>query len=344
MSLGFVLLCASVGSTHGFSGSVAALLALGSVLATHEVPRALVCRAYGVSCKVALTASGGLLEREPASMGRLSRFLVATIGAVANGSMALVLHLVARRLSAAPEELLGVLSKLHVAWAGLSLLPLSPFDVGKALLERAAPETRFTFSVASSMLVVAVAAGVLSVPLEPLFIGLCGLVLFAAAHAVVESYRDFSDVRSGALQRARDAELALDAGESRRAMGLARAGLEIALAKTVRERLHRTLAWAAIAESDPFAAHLALQGLPPESRDVYLVASYLTTCNRTEEAVALLESARGVGHRSRETTKLLADLLFRRGDREAVHGLAEADRNLLSQADLDAIQGALAAE
>jgi hypothetical protein len=71
------------------------------------------------------------------------------------------------------------------------------------------------------------------------------------------------------------------------------------------------------------------------------LASYLSACNRVDEAVDLLEGMRGVGHRSPETTRLLADLLFRRGQHRAVLALARADEELLSVDELRAIETAL---
>jgi hypothetical protein len=76
--------------------------------------------------------------------------------------------------------------------------------------------------------------------------------------------------------------------------------------------------------------------------DVHLLASYLTVCNRVDEAVELLEGARSFGHRSQETSKLLIDLLFRRGEYRASLALARADMGLLSAQDREAIELAVA--
>jgi hypothetical protein len=49
-----------------------------------------------------------------------------------------------------------------------------------------------------------------------------------------------------------------------------------------------------------------------------------------------------LGHRSQETTKLLIDLLFRRGEYGATLALARADTSLLSPQDREAIELAIA--
>src|SRR5450432_1569599 len=86
-----------------------------------------------------------------------------------------------------------------------------------------------------------------------------------------------------------------------------RGTLQIARSSVRRQELWTTLAWAGIAERDPFASHTALLNLPPDAIDVHLLASYLTSCNRVEEALTLLQDARRFGDRSVETSKLLID-------------------------------------
>jgi len=99
-------------------------------------------------------------------------------------------------------------------------------------------------------------------------------------------------------------------------------------------RLWKVLAWGAIGTNDPFLAHTALCTLPASELDVHLVAAYLSTCNRTSEAIAELEAARALGQRAPETTKLLLDLLIRQGELERVRAVAHEDASLLSDADL----------
>jgi hypothetical protein len=72
-----------------------------------------------------------------------------------------------------------------------------------------------------------------------------------------------------------------------------------------------------------------------------LVSAYLSVCNRSDEAIGLIERARGFGHRAPDTTKLLIDLLFRRGRPEEALELARVDSALLAPDERRAVGVAL---
>ena len=65
---------------------------------------------------------------------------------------------------------------------------------------------------------------------------------------------------------------------------------------------------------------------------------------RDAEAEQLLREARDKGCRSLETSKLLIELLFARGDNAGALALAEADAELLSAQDRSALAAALSHE
>jgi hypothetical protein len=108
-----------------------------------------------------------------------------------------------------------------------------------------------------------------------------------------------------------------------------------------RDRHWKQLAWTAIGGRDPFLAHGAIAHLQADAIDLHLIASYLHSCNRRGEALELLTHARASGHRCRETSRLLIDLLFRRGENDAVRRVASADAALLSHDEQQAIEAAL---
>jgi len=164
----------------------------------------------------------------------------------------------------------------------------------------------------------------------------------SCANVARERWRESYDARSNVDAVARAAEWAMSEGDARRAQHLATHGLATALASRSRQRLWTTLAWTGIALGDPLVTHEALLRLYPNSISLHLVASYLSSCNRVEEAVELLLEMRALGHRSTETTKLLVDLLFRRGERQAVLALALADTTILSLDELRTIRSAVA--
>lgn len=128
--------------------------------------------------------------------------------------------------------------------------------------------------------------------------------------------------------------------QSAQAVEMARRALASATVESNRIPLCRTLAWAAIAGRDPFTAHGALLRLPPEARDLHLIAAYLACCGRVGEAIALLQQARAHGHRARETSKLLIDLLFQAGQLAEANIVVHADRTLLGSDNMSALEAA----
>jgi len=151
------------------------------------------------------------------------------------------------------------------------------------------------------------------------------------------------DETSGARQALEAAYAQLRADDPRRAATLAHKGLALVRSRAVRQQLWTALAWAAIAERDALAARDALLRLPGNALDSYLVAAYLSACNRTPEAAVLLLQARALGQRDRESTRLLLDLLLREGAETNAADIARADRGLLSDEDWRALATALPA-
>ena len=186
---------------------------------------------------------------------------------------------------------------------------------------------------------IALAAGAL-LPRSPQLVVVLLLVALLATRAAGETTKETIDVRSGVERQSNAASAALAAGRHREAGALAREALERARSHEQRIRLWTTLAWAAIAEPDPLLARVALRRLPLQELDVHLLASYLACSNRPEEAVELLLEARGLGHRTRETSKLLIDLLFSQGDLAQVQAIAHSDADVLSEGERQAIASA----
>ena len=166
--------------------------------------------------------------------------------------------------------------------------------------------------------------------------------LLERARSIFTAHLDKSDEQVGvnALIATARSELARDQPQS--AASIARQALRVARSKGARCTLIELLAWAAIAEKDPFRTHDALLGLPQNSIPPFLLASYLRCCNRNDEALELLQEMRRAGPGSREVTKLLIDLLFLRQDYASMRAVADEDEGLLSVDDREAIRLALA--
>jgi hypothetical protein len=136
------------------------------------------------------------------------------------------------------------------------------------------------------------------------------------------------------------AEALLQAGDPTGAARIAQSALAHTLLSEHRTRLWLTTAWAGIAQRDPFLTHTALQQLPAAALTLDLVAAYLTTCNRVEEACDLLAEARKAGYRSRACSKQWIDLLVMRGSMQEAARLAAEDADLLSDRDIEALASA----
>jgi hypothetical protein len=234
-------------------------------------------------------------------------------------------------------------AQAHLAWGAAQALPLVPFRIGRLLASRLS--VRFRFAQTARSLVIATGAllllgtRMLTTPAFPL----TALVVIAAAFEVATAFNESRDAKAGIEVALQKAETLIADGQPKEAADLALHALQVCHSPRLRVRLWKAAAWAAIGQGDPFAVHAALGHLPPAVVDVHLVASYLACCNRTEEAINLLEQARDRGFRTRETTMLLVDLHFRRGELCAARAIAGSSHELFSIEDKQRLEAALSA-
>lgn len=333
VSFGVFLFGAAAGLRFGSAGPLLTVVGLLSVVLGHELTRALVFRGLRRSSKVciSLRSAETALVGAPSPAGASPWVDVA--GSVFNLSMALGLFALLRNgVGGEAADWLRELAVAHAGWGVLQFVPLLPFRGGRSLAERLSPARRVVLGSAS--VAFALAATVLANraqhgALAPLLM----YALVGAAAAFASAARDDADERSEARALADLAERRLRAGDSRVAAGLAETGLSVARSRDVRDRLWRTLAWAAIGKGDILRVHEAIARLPARAVEYQLFAAYLTCCNRLEEAEQLLWEARQLGLFDPEATKLLIELLYRRDDVPALLRLARTDQELLSPYD-----------
>jgi hypothetical protein len=336
VTLGFVGLTMLGGAVRGPVGSVCAVAVIGSVIFVHELPRASFALALGRSSRIRIDAAGGDTELSGAPLGPVASSAFTWIGSLGNIGVALLAFESARTgIPAAGAAVLKAFALSHAAWGAMQFVPLVPFRAGRVIAARLTPIARFAFTACS--VVLAVGFIVANFVPEPLLLGFVAIVIAGSLRAIRDSYRESFEAQAGLDAVLRDVRAALSSSDCRRAGELARSGLARALSPARREKLWTALAWAGIGKGDPFLAHDALLRLPLRAIDLHLLASYLSCCNRVEEAVAVLEEARALGHRSPETSKLLADLLFRKGEHAAVLALSESDAALLTAEEREAI-------
>jgi hypothetical protein len=338
---GFVLLGALIGTPFGASAALFVPAALASVVLVQELSRALLLRSFGHSSVVHVSMTGARTESSGPPLTGSQAAAFAAVGVPANILAAALFFAIGRYASiGGATRFLDVLALWHGAWGIAQALPSLPFRAGEALHHRLRPALRFAHAMAS---VVFQAVAFFSVVQSmPAMLPLAFLPVAAAMSGLSRSHAEASDREAGIQNASAMARASLAAGEPARALQIAETALERARSENERTRLWETVAWAAVGKGDPFRAHQALGKLPPSSFEPYLVAAYLTTCNRLEEAAALLEEARGAGRRSAEQTKLLLDLCLRRGDARRARELAREDAELLSPDEQTAVEQAVA--
>lgn len=321
--------------------ALAMLFVLPSVLLVQELPRALVGRALGRSCKIVLSAAGGQTELIGAPLVGAAYLAFSAVGSLANVILAVAILLLHQRVSAGAWTPLAILAGCQAAWGLGQALPVIPFRAGLASARRMQPTLRLAHALLSVLFVSALSAVLSNTAWGFAFVPVLVLAALASWRHLADVYRESRDQQTGVTaiaQHAADHALHDDAAG---AIAAAQRGLALAHSMKLRNRLNKTLAWAAIAKPDPILAHQALERLPASDLDLHLVAAYLSCCNRLDEAARLLEEARTHGHRSAETTKLAVELLYRSGKDAAARALAEADRQLLSAEDWQAIDGTI---
>lgn len=342
VTFGFVLVAALIGSARGTIGAISTVVVLVSTVFVHELSRAVFARFLGRSSRVCMSAAGGDTALSGPLVG-LPAVLFTVAGSIANGVLALGAFWVVRRgVGADVAPVLQLFAVTNGAWSVAHLLPLTPFHVGSALSMRLSPTNRFAQAAASVVFVVAIAFRAVGAGIPPAIVGLAVFACTGSIRRLREAFRELLDTHAGLEAVLGSARGALAAGESSLAFEVSGRGLAKALSAHYREALWKTLAWAAIGKADPLLAHDALLRLPAGGVDLHLLAAYLGCCNRLDEGIELLQQARCDGQCTPECTRLLADLLFRRGDSDAVLALARGEDSTLSVEDRHAIEVAVA--
>jgi hypothetical protein len=338
-----VIIATLIGSAGGTVGVVSTLVPLVCTVFVHELARALLARSLGRSNRISMSAAGGDTVLPGPPLGGLPAVLFTVAGSVANGLLAVGLFAIVRRgVGTAATPALRLLAITNTVWSIAQLLPLTPFHVGTALSKRLAPTTRFAHAAASAVFVIAIGSRVIGRHFSPAIGGLSVFASIGCIRLLRETSREIHDLHAGLEVIIGDARQALSNGESALAFEISGRGLAKALSAYNREALWKTAAWAAIGKTDPLLAHDALLRLPADAIDLPLLASYLGCCNRLDEGIDLLQLARRVGRGTPQGTRLLADLLFRRGDSDEVLALARGEDATLSAEDRNAIEAAVA--
>ena len=341
--LGFVLVVMVAGAPLGVTGWAVTLLTLLSVLLVHELPLALSARLARRTACIVLSASGSDTELSGPPFSSRKALALSTLGSLANVAVGIVLvQLVRRGLAGGAGPLLSAAAVAHLVWGLGQALPLTPFRAGVAIARRLRPPLRFAYAALSFVCIGVGGLYVLRAPELPSYFSIFILVTVASTSALRDAFNDLQDDQGGVAMLSAAAAARLREDQPAQAAELARRALASASVEANRQALWKTLAWAAIGKRDPFTAHGALLSLGAGARDLHLVGAYLACCGRVDEAIQLLREARCHGHRSRETLKLLIDLLVQSGRQPEALAVAETDRTLLTAEDWSVIESSTA--
>lgn len=337
LSGGFLLICAL--SALPLAGGRAAIAALSLVCAVglQLLPGLLLMSRTGAT-RLVCNARGA--ELQAPGKGAIRAVVELLLGTLLNGVAAALLLSLARSVGGHGRlaSLLQIAGTILAAWGAAQVLPVLPFQLGSLLALRLPPRVRLALCTASLALVVSGGFLAIVATQRPSLM----VVVVASSACALGWWREILgqvlEDSAGAPRLVEEVERALQRGETGEAIRLARETMVRARSRPVRTRLCLAMAWGAIAEADVFLAHAALTELPPERLSVHLVAAYLRSCRRFAEAETLLMRARSLGIRTRETTKLLLELLFVRGAAKEAGFLALEDAALLDGADWAALR------
>lgn len=342
-SLGFLLLVAFnqlLSLRLGVEGALGTMLALPLAIFVQELPRALLGCALGRSSKIMVSAVGDTQLGGPPLRG-LAQWGFLTVGSIANVLLAVAISRLCPLVHARGAMALYMLAGCQAAWGLGQALPLFPFRAGRAIAHRLRPRARQSHALLSVLCVGAVASQTSSAIGPFSFAPILLLAAVASWQHLGNARAERRDERSGAAGTARLAAHLVLHDDPRAAIEVAQQGLLRAQSLKVKSELNGTLAWAAIAQKEPIILHQALEHLPIADIDLHLVAAYLSCCNRLDEAAQLLERAHALGHRATETMKIWLEVLYRSGKEAQALALAQAEHQLLSAEDWQALNAAL---
>jgi hypothetical protein len=339
VSLGFAITGILAGLPFGPSGPLLVSAALLTVVLVPELARSLLLRVWGRSALVLVSPGGASLEVRGAKLTKYRGFVLGSVGPIASVVLAGLLLLVSRHWTAGLTAAIHTLALWHGIWGLAQALPLAPFSVGLALQARLPRPYRALHQVFSTKVVVL--GGLVAAKVFPFAFPLVMLATGAAVAGFIRAYQAAVDEKTGVSDDVVRSEALVASGDAAEALRVARKALARARSSTSRVRLWKSLAWGAIGHGDPFVAHGALGALPISELDVHVVASYLAACNRRDEALELLERARVEGERSRETTKLMLDLLLDRGELVQARRIVADDHALLSSDEAALVERAI---
>ncbi len=305
----FLVLAAAPGIAGGARRMALCALLVSFTVLVHELGHALTALALGHRATIVLYALGAHTTCEP----KPTRGREVAIG-LAGPAVSLLVGAGAFALARVLEhESLKIMAFSSLGWGAINLLPLIPFDAGRALLACVRERRRALLLSVSCVLAGAVALDGLLVARSALVVLLFGVA--AGANAIAWAHQRRLD-RERTFDLPAQLTLArrlLEQGEHEHARRLAtRIGFR-ACTKTTANAAWELVAWAELALGLPERAYGSLSRVHPLADvDDYALAAVTAALGRTRHAIGLLERSLSRAPRA-GAVKLLIDLHARLG-------------------------------
>lgn len=295
-------------------------------LLAHELGHALAGLAFGSRAAMTLYPLGGITRFDP-PLSR-SRSLLATLAGPVT-SLTIGLGAAALRASWGSAEWLPVFMWVNLGWGILNLLPVLPFDGGRAMLELVGSER------ASRALLLSALAALVVADLGFVFRNATLLLVFGGAALIsvlewAKRRRGEIDVRLGLPVQLETAKLLLAGGRYFEASHLAEVVATRTRVNGTQSAALEILAWSYLGLSRPEKARQALaRARFPHAVDPYCRAAVEDASGFRDRAIGILQLARQNGGLVRESATFLIDLYARQGAFDQACALALAEMDIL---------------
>jgi hypothetical protein len=307
-----------------------ATVALLAVLA-HELGHAACGILWGSQATIVVHVLGGRTTLEP----RLSRSreIVATLTGPCI-SILIALGLAALRSRYPEQHWLTVALWVNLGWGLVNLLPMLPFDGGRALLNLLGVERRSSALIISGSFALALSVEGLFVLRNAALLFVFGPAAFASFMAWTRQRRMNAELELGLPEQMERARSLLASGESERSRRLA-------LLLTQRARINATanaaweiVAWSELQLGRTAEAFEAVGRVRPASDvDPFCLAAVEAARGQPRRAVKILEAARTAQTLCPDAIKLLIDLHARLGSLDRACVVASAEMTALEPPD-----------
>jgi Zn-dependent protease len=340
--LGFLLSAVLPGLAQGLRG----MLVWGTVvflsLVAHELGHAAVGLAYGRRAMIVMHPLGGTTQMDP-PLSRGGSIVAHIAGPVV--SLALGLAAAWMRTRLGHPAWLTVATWVNLGWAGLNLVPVPPFDGGRALMEAMGPQrTTSALAIAASFAAGLGMTGFCIVRSAALSAVFGGLAVYTTIEWVKRRHAEV-DLRLGLATQLQNAETLLGHGRLREAKEIAQGVLQCARSKATQRKASEVVAWCFLEQGRPEDAWRTLVAAGPlPALDATCRAAVEEARGRETVAIEILERARRSDSLRAEGVKRLVDVYARRGRfdlvcrvaREEVRRLEPDDARRVVQAAVEA--------